>query len=166
MSSFAGFANGIVQTNLTGLVYGNGLTAHATDVDYNTNQFTPTIAGSTTSGITTYTAQNGQFTKIGNRIFFDIEIVFTITTGVGDIQVQSLPFTVNDSNNVSIATAVLLGIDWPNNQGTYLAAQIIPNSTNLVITCYHNTNAPANVQMPSGAGTYSITISGSYQTAI
>lgn len=166
MSSFAGFANGIVQTNLTGLVYGNGLTNHATDVDYNSNIFAPTIAGSTTAGTTTYTTQAGQFTKIGNRLFFDIGIAFTNTTGTGDIQVQSLPFTSNDSSNVSIAVAVLDGIDWPNNQGTYLAAQIIPNSTNLVITCYHNTNAPANVQMPSGAGTYSITISGSYQTAI
>ncbi len=165
MSSFAGFTNGIVQTNLTGLVYGNGLSNHATDVDYNTNQFTPTIAGSTTAGTTTYTTQAGQFTKIGNRLFFDIGIVFTQTTGTGDIQVQSLPYTVNNSSNVSIAVAVLTGISWANNQETYVAAQIVPNSTYLVITGYHNTNTPANVQMPTGTGTYSITISGSYQTA-
>jgi len=161
----AGFVNGIVQTNLTGLVYANGTTAHATDTDYNSNIFTPTIAGSTTAGTTTYTTQAGQFTKIGNRIFFDIGIVFTATTGIGDIQVQSLPYTVNDSDNVSIAVAVTSNIPWPNNQGTYLTAQIVPNSTYLVITCYHNTNAAANLQMPSGTGTYSITVSGSYQSA-
>lgn len=161
----AGFVNGIIQTNLTGLVYANGISQHATDTDYNSNLFTPTIAGSTTAGATTYTTQAGQFTKIGNRIFFDIGIVFTVTTGTGDIQVQSLPYTVNDSDNVSIAVAVVDGIDWPTNQGTYLAAQIVPNSTYLVITCYHDTNAPANVQMPSGSGSYSITVSGSYQSA-
>lgn len=159
----AGFVNGVLQTNLTGLVYANSITNPASSVAYNTNVFSPTIGGSLTTGTTTYSVQNGQFTKIGNRLFFDIEIIFTAATGTGDLQVQNLPFAANDSNS-SLAVAAVDGIDWPNNQGTYIAAKVLASSTYLVLVCYHGTNAPQNVQMPSGSGSYTITVSGSYQT--
>jgi len=159
----AGFVNGVLQTNLSGLVYANSITNPCSATTYNTNVFFPTIAGSLTTGTTTYSVQNGQFTKIGNRLFFDIEIIFTATTGTGDLQVQNLPFQANDSNS-SLAVAAVNGIDWPNNQGTYIAANILSASTYLVLTCYHDTNAPQNIQMPSGSGSYTINVSGSYQT--
>lgn len=159
----AGFINGIVQTNLTGLVYANGTSAHASSLVYTTNIFTPTIIGSTTAGTTTYTAQYGQFTQIGNRVFFDVFVSFTETTGTGDIQVSDFPFTINDSTSESFTIAVTSGIAWPNNQGTYLAGRCVNSTTSAVIVCHHETNAPANVQMPSGTGTYTINLSGSYQ---
>ena len=159
----AGFINGILQTNLTGLVYANGTSAHASALTYATGIFTPTIIGSTTAGTTTYTAQDGQYTQIGNRVFFDVFVSFTQTTGTGDIQINDLPFTINNSTSESFTTAVTTGLAWPNNQGTYLVGKCVNATTNAIIVCYHDTNAPANMQMPAGAGTYTINLSGSYQ---
>lgn len=159
----AGFVNGVLQTNLTGLVYANSITNPASSVAYNTNVFSPTIGGSLTTGTTTYSVQNGQFTKIGNRLFFDIEIIFTATTGTGDLQVQNLPFQANDSNS-SLAVAAVDGIQWPTNQESYIVAKVVSASTYLVLTCFDPTNPPGNIQMPSGTGSYTINVSGSYQT--
>lgn len=164
MSGFAGFTNGIVQTDITtGLVYGNGLTAPCSEVDYTTNIFNPTIAGSTTAGTTTYTTQSGTYTKIGKRVLFDITVVFTQTTGTGDLQVQSLPYVAASYD--AYCTVATTNILWPNNQGTYIVATVLNGTSNITIGCYHNTQTPANLQMPTGSGTYTVMVSGSYQTA-
>jgi len=158
----AGFVNGIIQTNLTGLVYANGTNAHANEVSYSTNVFTPAIFGSTTAGTTTYTNQTGTYTKIGNRVMFSVNISFTLTTGTGDLSVGNLPFS--SVAYPSIHTVITSNIPWPNNQETYIVGNLAASSSTIVLTGYHNTTTPINVQMPTGAGTYNLILSGTYQS--
>jgi hypothetical protein len=65
--------------------------------DYEEGTFTPTIQGATTSGVGTYTAQNGRYTKVGNLVTFQVFIDWTAHTGVGNMRIGGLPFT-NASN--------------------------------------------------------------------
>jgi hypothetical protein len=78
----------------TGGIQFNGDTAAANALDdYEEGTFTPTIAGSTTAGTATYTAQNGKYTKIGRQVSVSIDIRYTGGTGTGNLQIAGLPFT-------------------------------------------------------------------------
>jgi hypothetical protein len=52
--------------------------------------YQPTYIGLTTAGATTYTTQEGTYTRIGNRVFVNGRIVWTAATGTG-IAAVSLP---------------------------------------------------------------------------
>jgi hypothetical protein len=68
--------------------------AGANDLDdYEEGLFTPVITGSTSAGTGTYTAQQGLYTKIGNRVVIQITITWTAHTGTGNLLVTGLPFT-------------------------------------------------------------------------
>jgi hypothetical protein len=55
--------------------------------------YTPTYGGSTTAGVTTYTLQSGQYTRIGNTCLFRLRVTWTAATGTGTA-VIGLPFTI------------------------------------------------------------------------
>lgn len=61
--------------------------------DYEEGSFTPVIAGSSSAGTASYSQQIGRYTKIGNRVFFQISIVWSSGTGTGNLRITSLPFT-------------------------------------------------------------------------
>ena len=65
--------------------------------DYEEGTFTATVQGSTTSGTATYTTQTAQYTKIGNRVLFNLRIIYTGGTGTGNLRVGGLPFTSSSS---------------------------------------------------------------------
>jgi hypothetical protein len=156
----AGFYNGVVQTDLNGLIYANNQNP-CTTVFYGGTGFNPTVSGATTAGTTTYTQRECSYTKIGNRVMFSIYISFTVTTGTGDIVISGLPYA--SGTYPSIHSCVTTNIPWPNNQETYIVANLASSSSSMTIVGYHNTVAPQNLQCPSGSGTYTITINGSYQ---
>jgi hypothetical protein len=62
-----------------------------------TGTYTPTYEGSTTPGVTTYTTQQGAWTRLGNLVVATGTVVWSAATGTGTAQI-SLPFT---SANVS-----------------------------------------------------------------
>jgi hypothetical protein len=61
--------------------------------DYEEGTWTPIIQGSTTVGTGTYTTQQGTYTKIGNTVRFQAEVVWTAHTGTGQLEVGDYPFT-------------------------------------------------------------------------
>lgn len=74
-----------------------GMTSELLDW-YEEGTFTPTLAGNTTPGTHTYTTQVGRYTRIGNRVNFDIAIVVNTmgtggNAGAGDTTITGLPFT-------------------------------------------------------------------------
>lgn len=99
--------------------------------------FTPVVKGSTTAGTGTYTAQQGFYTRIGNRCWFNLNLVWTATTGTGNMQIGGLPFTANAAtgNNAAVvyhtasatvpstsllyvlAGAAVIGVDTANGAG-------------------------------------------------
>jgi hypothetical protein len=61
--------------------------------DYEEGTFTPTIKGTTSAGTGTYTTQTGRYTKIGDRVLFDIVLSWSAHTGTGNMRIAGLPYT-------------------------------------------------------------------------
>lgn len=95
-----------VTTN--GLTF-NGDTAAANALDdYEEGTFTPVYAGGLTS--VTYTNTSGRYTKIGNRVMFDIRIQASAVGGAsGALLVGGLPFATS-SQIISNATIGFFGV--------------------------------------------------------
>lgn len=66
----------------------------ASRVGYAKSSYTPTYLGTTTPGVTTYTTQQGWYTRIGNEVFVNGIVVWTAATGTGSALV-SLPFILD-----------------------------------------------------------------------
>ncbi len=94
-------------------VVSNG-TGLATDVkaglikSYVESTFTPGFAG---TGSATYTSQSGTYTKIGNRVHFDIRIIAIRGTATGTQTIATLPISSAGVTGVSIGEIEFL--DYP-----------------------------------------------------
>ena len=69
-----------------------------TDFEYGT--WTPTLYFLSNNGGITYTTQQGDYTKVGNRVFFSFMIeVNSIGSSAGNVLVWGLPYQVNQPTN-------------------------------------------------------------------
>jgi hypothetical protein len=75
---------------------------------YDEGTFTPSIAGATVAGTHTYSVRSGRYTRIGNRVFFDVYIVLSATDGMasGAVRVTGLPFIANATGNTFSAVTI------------------------------------------------------------
>lgn len=93
--------------------------------DYEEGTFTPTIAGSGTSGTGTYTTQIGRYTKIGRKVHFNIALTWTNLTGAsGILVINGLPFasanvTGNTKPHATIAESVAIAAGYLLNTFTF-----------------------------------------------
>lgn len=81
--------------------------------DYEQGTFTPTVIGTTTAGVGTYSAngQVGKYTKIGNTVFYTIYLDWTDHTGTGSMRVDGLPFgAVGGANTTALANVAALNV--------------------------------------------------------
>ncbi len=120
---------------------GDTAAANALD-DYEEGTFTPTIVGTSTAGTATYAAngQVGRYTKIGNRVFFDLFLSWTAHTGTGSLEINGLPFTVQNTTNMNRNySAIFSGVALT--AGSIGAAFSSPNTTTVALR-----------QMPTGGG--------------
>lgn len=62
--------------------------------DYEEGVWTPVIAGATTTGVGTYTAQEGTYTKIGNLVTLSARMGWSTHSGTGYMVVTGIPYTV------------------------------------------------------------------------
>jgi len=143
----------ITFSNSQGVRFGNE-TLNA----YDEGTFTPTIVGVTTAGSATYSSQSGRFTRIGNRVFFDIVLAWSGHTGTGLMRVSGLPVTTNASSFGSVTFGNVENIALGTNY--YLAGLVLPSSTQIsLIKLNTGTSIPANVSVSASGG---IRLSGSY----
>jgi len=63
--------------------------------------FTPTISGTTTAGVGTYTSQDGSYVKVGSIVNFELDIGWSNHTGTGDILVGGFPYASANSSPIS-----------------------------------------------------------------
>lgn len=73
----------------------------------------PTVFGSTSAGTASYTTQNGKFMRIGELVYYTIEVAYSAVTGTGTLRIGNLPWAPNNSipqptvvaccNNVTLA---------------------------------------------------------------
>lgn len=66
--------------------------------EYSTGTYTPTYVGGTTAGVTTYSTQQGVYTRIGNIVMATGAVAWTNATGTGNARI-SLPFTAQAGVN-------------------------------------------------------------------
>jgi hypothetical protein len=79
--------------------------------DYEEGTWTPVIIGTTSAGTGTYTTQVGRYTKIGNRVMFNLFLDWSAHTGTGNMRISGLPFTSNaTSGNLSAVSIVPSGV--------------------------------------------------------
>lgn len=73
--------------------------------DYEEGTWTPTALGATTAGTTTYAAQFGTYTKIGNIVHATFNVGYSATTGTGDL-IISLPFAMKTQTGLRATGSV------------------------------------------------------------
>lgn len=99
---------------------------------YTTGTFTPQYEGFVTAGSWTYSVQNGFYTRIGNRCFFNLSLTAATRPGApaGAALISHLPFT-SDATANSHNVVTLDTIDSVTLTGTIvqLTARIPPGKT-------------------------------------
>lgn len=143
----------------TGLQFENGSSALNF---YEAGTFTPTSYGSTTAGVGTYSYQTGRYTRIGNRVMFDIHIAWTAHTGAGTLFITGLPYTA--LNTANYVTAV--GIRVNKLGGTFAGYEniqgIIVNNTSDIRPLAYDAGIDAESSLGINASAV-LTITGSYE---
>jgi hypothetical protein len=80
---------------LSGGVYLGGTVAANLLDDYEEGTWTP----STTVGLTSTYAR---YTKVGNRVFFDLEVTITTNSNAGQMQINALPFAASGEGSATL----------------------------------------------------------------
>ena len=133
--------------------------AKPTSSFYDSKTFTPTIAGTSTAGTGTYTAQEGRYTQIGNRVFFDLNIAWSAHTGTGNMIVSGLPIPcyLNAVKAACASSYNTLAVG----SGLNLAALVDNGTTNILLYAADPAGGSIAALAMDTAG--SIRLSGSYE---
>lgn len=118
--------------------------------------WTPTLAGTTTAGVGTYTARDGYYLKLTRAVWFKASVSWTAHTGTGSMTVTGLPFF--PTTTVMIEPPYLSAI-------TFTQAMIQGNVTpaGQIVLAQVNSNAnAAGIPMDTSGG---VLLSGWFFTA-
>lgn len=112
-----------------GASFGNIARAATDTLDwYEEGTFTPVVSGTTTAGAATYTRQQGEFTRIGNKVMFSIGLGWSAHTGTGNIVITGLPYTSRNFGGRGWACSVYYN-GLAVGAGKELAVLLTPNSS-------------------------------------
>lgn len=131
---------------------------------YSSSTWTPTLVGQTSAGTTTYNAQTGYYTRIGNYIFLYGYIDISAATGTGNVLIGGLPFTILAVvNQFNTTIKVIGGASWTWPAGRTNICIIGATSTSTANISVTGTAANNNfLQMANAAATFVFSIR--YQT--
>lgn len=92
----------LLQANFTNIV-GTDITLGGGTAlaNYLEGTFTPVVIGLSTTGAGTYSTQTGTYTRIGNRVLFNIELVWSAHTGTGNMAIAGLPLAAAGNEAVA-----------------------------------------------------------------
>ncbi|MGK5595690.1 MAG: beta strand repeat-containing protein [Parachlamydiaceae bacterium] len=128
---------------------------------YEEGTFTPTLIGQTTAGTTTYTAQNGYYTRIGNQVTIWGSVQGSAATGTGNALLGGFPFTIkNQTNGAPVGTFIHANSSswtYPTNT-TQANVSGIFNSTTANIYCSGSGGAVGLLQMANSTFTMFFTL--------
>lgn len=130
--------------------------------NYTEGTWTPTIDGAV-SGSTTYVAQTGYYTRVGNLVTVQCFLQISAATGTGNATVGALPFTVKNQTQGNPIGSIIIdasGWTWPAGR-TQLGFSPILNTTTSLIQSMGSALAISALQMTNAAATFYIT--GSYE---
>ena len=130
--------------------------------DYEEGTFTPTIVGTGTPGTGTYTNQVGRYTKIGNRVYFQVNIGWSAHTGTTNMVIGALPFTSANVTNANTAVSVRHS-SLTSPASTVVQAFISPNVTTITLESVAVAGGISAALAMDTAAT--LTVSGHYEVA-
>ena len=144
-----------------GILFGTDTAPANTLDDYEEGTFTPAVLGSTLDGSATYFDANGNYTKIGRAVHFEIYLSWTAGTGTGKLRITGLPYVINNPGVGYTFPAFTISLaDITLTAGTIAGAEGIVGSQDITV-----------VELPVGGGPRSganynaaglLVISGSY----
>lgn len=108
--------------------------------DYEEGTFTPTLAGTTVTGTGTYGIRSGSYTRVGNRVFFNLYMTWSAHSGTGNMKVTGLPFTAAILD-ASTSPASVWITDMTLTANNVIQAYVLANTSEVTLT-----------QVPTGGG--------------
>ena len=170
-----GTGNVIIGTAGKGIDFSNqaspasGMASELLD-RYEEGTFTPSIGDTSFDGSgegQAYTTQVGRYTRIGNRVNFNIDVTIsdlgTLTTSAS-VSLLGLPFTssaaVSSSCGCIIATAASLAL---NNASESLAAIVTVNSTRIHLRVWDATAGPTDMPVSELSVGGALSVTGVYE---
>lgn len=130
--------------------------------NYTEGTWTPTLQGASVAGTTTYTSQNGYYTRIGNMVTVWGKITGSAATGTGNAQIGALPFTIKNLTGYApqgvLSSQSAAGWIWPTSS-TYLVSYGLSNSTTAWIETCGKAGANEFLQMANAAFSFFFTMS-------
>ena len=152
-----------------GVFLGGTGTANKLD-DYEEGTWTPAIyyQNSTDAGNATNTTQTGVYTKIGNKVFVQFRLIWTITgtPATDNCGIQGIPFTAQSTSNNSTyaeVPCILKGYSNPSTGGRGTLTMTLPTSGQSK-ALFNDSNMIGNMGQVIGAGTHEIRFSFTYTT--
>jgi hypothetical protein len=108
-------------------------------LEYETGTFTPELNfGGASTGIT-YSSRFGRYTRIGNVVFWDIDMVLTSKgSATGDATIAGLPFTSNVNRPIADAVGSISGFTLPSGT-TGVVFRVFNNSNTIAVIRIGNT---------------------------
>lgn len=121
---------------------------------YTVGTFTPTLVGQSVAGSTTYSSQEGYYTRIGNQVTIWGHVQGSAATGTGNALLGAFPFTVkNQTNGTPVGTWIHsnnASWTWPAST-TMAHVDGILNTTTANIFCNGTAGASGLLQMANAA---------------
>jgi hypothetical protein len=142
-------------------------TASLVDVYGDATSFTPTLIGSTTAGVQTYTAQVGFYRKIGDMVHFHLFVAISAKGGTiaGDVAIGGLPFALKSTANLFANCSIGDYAGLTNAAGrTQFMARGNPGTSTLRIIEAGSAVASQAVPVASLAASSFLAVSGTYLT--
>lgn len=112
--------------------------------------FTPAVAGTTLAGSATYSIQVGTYQRLSNSYSFQIEVVYTLHTGTGNVKLTGLPFA--SLNRVPV-TVYVLGTSITS--GNMIQGYIAAGGTEVILDQVSILGAAMPIALPA-SGTFVI----------
>jgi len=158
-----GNASSNTTNTLVGNTIGNKNNASNLSLDwYEENTFTPVLTfGSGSTGIT-FSDRQGNFTRIGNRVVFDIYIALTSKgSSTGGVGITGIPFPLAPSAtaraNASVSIQRIDGI------GTANVDAVFPSTVGIKLVYINGTGDPVDLTDANFRNNTQFWISGTYQ---
>lgn len=132
---------------------------------YEEGTFTPTIAGATTAGVQTYVVQTGFYTRIGNRVYFNLRVVLSAKDAAtsGSLIINGLPFTSSaTASNFSPVAVSNVGLITLTALYTQVSSQVENNSAFMYLGQIGSGQSFSYLQAAAFTDTTRIAISGNY----
>jgi hypothetical protein len=150
---------------IVGSIIGNQENANPLSLDwYEEGVFTPILSFNSGSTLITFSDRQGNFTRIGNRVVFDIYIALTSKgTSTGAVGIGGIPFPLAPSAtaraNASVSIQRIDGI------GTANVDAVFPSTAGMKLVYINGTGDPVDLTDANFRNNTQFWISGTYQVA-